>query len=109
MQGAGGLGCGGHHWGCFQRLQSVEDDIRCVLDAALPFQLPQLVQSRVHRSFNVLQAQKRNEMESVKGPRHINKQEEFSAGELHIPLHSVNISAQIVLAGQLEGHLQGSK
>lgn len=54
VQRAGRFGGGGHHWRGFQRLQGVEDNIWRVLDAALPLQLPQLVQSRVHRSFNVL-------------------------------------------------------
>lgn len=62
VQRAGRFWGGGHHWRRFQRLQGVEDNIWCVLYAALPFQLPQLVQSRVHSSFNILQRQKRNQV-----------------------------------------------
>lgn len=54
VQRAGRFRGGGHHWRRFQRLQGVEDNIWRVLYAALPFQLPQLVQSRVHSSFNIL-------------------------------------------------------
>lgn len=60
VQRAGGFRGGGHHWRCLQRLQGVEDNIWRVLDTALPLQLPQLIQSRVHSSFNILQTQKRN-------------------------------------------------
>lgn len=44
VQGAGGLRGGGHHRGGFQGLQRVQDDVGRVFDAALPLQLPQLVQ-----------------------------------------------------------------
>jgi len=60
VQRAGRFRGGGHHRRRFQRLQGVQDNIWRVLHAALPLQLPQLVQSRVHSSFDILQTQKRN-------------------------------------------------
>lgn len=37
VQGAGGLRCGGHHRGGLEGLQGVQNHVRGVLDAALPF------------------------------------------------------------------------
>lgn len=58
MQRAGRFGGGRHNRGGFQWLQGVEDNIGCVFHVALPLQLSQFIQSRVHSSFNILQNEK---------------------------------------------------
>lgn len=58
MQRAGRLRGGCNYRGHFQWLQRIKNNIWCVFHIALPFQLSQLIQSRIHSSFNILQKKK---------------------------------------------------
>lgn len=66
MQGAGGLRCGGYHWGGLEGFQGVQNHIRGVLNTALPLQLSKLIQGRVHCCFNILQNRKKEEVSQTK-------------------------------------------